>query len=195
MQRQILRKKSPHTRGQKLRHGTRIPARVKLALGSIHFEKGLQAALLARPGQQPAAVESSHCPLQCRPRRASRCSSVVQPSRRRRCGCRQGPVCDRPKAPSARPGLESEAKPAAATPADYRQCSNRRPITRVLSCLDGLPSLGRCRPAGGGHFDLQASVMAGCQCFVLVFWSPRRSPSHHHTFLATTSLFTTPCCH
>lgn len=47
----------------------------------------------------------------------------------------------------------------------------------------------------GVHFDLQASVMAGCVSASFVFWSPRRSLSHHHTYLATTTLSTTLWCH
>ena len=34
------------------------------------------------------------------------------------------------------------------SPADYRQYPTRRPITRALAGCEGLPSLGRCRPAG-----------------------------------------------
>ena len=59
--------------------------------------------------------------------------------------------------------------------------------------LEWIPLARPLQASRGVHFDLQASVMAGCQCFVLVFWSPRRSPSHHHTFVATTSLCTPPC--
>jgi hypothetical protein len=89
------------------------------------------------------------------------------------------------------PGLESEAKPAAATPADNRECSNLDPIRGRLSCLNGFPSLGRCRPAGASILTCRhPSWLPRCRSVLRSrVWSPRRSlsptlrqrhPPQHH---------------
>lgn len=93
--------------------------------------------------------------------------------------------------PLVEPGLESEAKPAAATPADNRECSNLGPIRDGLSCLNGFPSLGRCRPAGASILTCRhPSWLPRCRSVLRSrVWSPRRSlsptlrqrhPTQHH---------------
>jgi hypothetical protein len=126
------------------------------------------------------------------PSRRASCSS---PAVQRCCAdLGQGPALGSSSNPLVEPGLESEAKPAAATPADNRGMSNSGPIRCLLSCLDGLPSLGRCRPAGASILTCRHPSWLGVSAS-FVFWSPRRSLSHHHTYLATTTLSTTLCCH
>ena len=97
-------------------------------------------------------------------------------------------ACHGPKRASARPGLESEAKPAAALPCRLSTISNSAPNHTRPRRLRGPPLARPLQASRGVHFDLQASVMAGCQCLVLVFWSGLLDvplPHHHHTFLAT----------